>query len=437
MSKKSLVDSIEIKSPCSESWDAMNGNAKMRFCSHCDKHVNNLSELTRKQAMRLVRDSNGRLCVRYVKNPVNNQPVFAERLHQITRRAGIAAGVLGASLTLSTLAYAQGEPILVKNDEAVQTEVLNEKDTNKTENTAATISGTITDVNSAVILGAKITLTNGETKIFRTTVTNDEGFYEFKDVEAGIYDLNFESNGFEAKQISQIMLAEAENRNQDVSLDVLAMINTIPVNERMMVMGDVAFVEYRNPLHLAVSNDDFEEVQNLIIKGANVNQKDENYNNITPLFLAVENGNVELAEYLLRFGAKVNARDDNKQTPLMRLDSDASAELVNLLIKYGAKVNLTDKDGNTPLILAANSVNAEVLQVLLVGGAEPNAQNKEGQTALMNAADADNLENVRALLLAGADVNLKNKNGETAWDLTGGGEIDRLLESYGAITEDN
>lgn len=430
MSKKSLVDSIEVKSPCSESWDAMKGSASVRFCSHCEKSVNNISALTRKQAMRLVRDSGGRLCVRYVKNPVNNQPVFAERFHQITRRATIAAGVLGASLTLSTLAYAQGEPTLIKNDEAVQTEVLNDKNADKTEGAAAAIAGTVTDTNGAVIPNVAVTLTNTETKDARMVMSDENGFYKFENLASGTYNLNFGENfGFATKELSRITLAEAENLKQDVSLE--------PSGEQFVTMGVMVSVEYRSQLHQAVSNDDFEEVQNLITKGANVNQKDENYNNITPLFLAVENGNVELAEYLLRFGAKINARDDNKQTPLMRVDADASAEHVRLLIKYGAKLNLTDADGNTPLILAANSVSREVLQVLLVNGANPNAQNKEGQTALMNAALADNLESVRALLLAGADVNLKNKSGDTAWDLTGGGEIDRLLESYGAMTDNN
>ena len=65
--------------------------------------------MTRKQALKIVRESSGRICVRYIQNPVDKTPVFADRLYQITRRAGIAAGVLGASLSFSSLTYAQGE----------------------------------------------------------------------------------------------------------------------------------------------------------------------------------------------------------------------------------------------------------------------------------------------------------------------------------------
>ena len=350
MSKRSLIDSIEVKSPCSEDWNEMTGNEKVRFCSHCDLNVNNISALTRKQAMRVVRASGARLCIHYVKNPVDNSPVFADKLYQISRRAGITAGVLGASLSLSTLSYAQQEsPTLNPVNPNVQTETLNGKSTNKDEPVIAVVN-----------------------------VVNDE-----------------------------------------------------PV----MMDGIMTVVEYRTGLHRAVSNDNLEEVKNLIMRGENVNQKDENYSLITPLFLAVENGNVEIAETLLNFRAKINAKDAVKQTPLMRLDEDASIELVNVLIKYGAKINLTDKDGNTALILASRTVKPEVLRLLVNHSANLNAQNGEGRTALMEAADADNLENVRALLEAGANVNLRDKNGETALNLTTDEEIEKLLADYGAVTE--
>src|SRR5260221_14365623 len=108
MSKKSFIDSVEVKSPCTEDWEKMHGNDRFRFCSHCTKHVNNLSEMTRKEAMRFVRASGGGICIRYIKDPVTNRPIFADQLWQITRRApGLAAGVGNGSIAMSTTAYAQ------------------------------------------------------------------------------------------------------------------------------------------------------------------------------------------------------------------------------------------------------------------------------------------------------------------------------------------
>jgi len=431
MSKKSFIDSIEVKNACSEDWNEMTGNDTARFCGHCDFNVHNVSALTRKQAMRLVRDSNGRICVRYVKNPVDNKPVFADKLYQITRRAGIAAGVLGTTLALSTLAYAQGKPALNKSYSDAQTEAfLKDKDSDKDkfDGSASSFSGTITDAVGAVIPGATVTLTNLKTNESRAATTNDEGFYKFENVAAARYKVRVIAAAFK-ESVTEINVSNGEESGASLSLEA---------NEEIFVtMGIMAAVSYSNPLFEAVSNDDIEEIKDLIAKGEKVNQKDENYNFITPIFLAVENGNAEIAETLLNFGAKINTKDGNKQTPLMRLDEDASPELVNLLIKHGAKINLVDKDGNTALILASRSVKAEVLQVLINHSANINAQNSEGRTALMEAADADNLENVRALLEAGANVNLKDRDGETAFDLTTDEKIEKLLADYGAVVEND
>jgi hypothetical protein len=433
MSKNSLLDKIEVKTPCSENWDEMRGNDKTRFCSHCAFEVNNLSAMTHKEALKIVRRSDGRICVRYVKNPETNAPVFRGKLYQIGRRTGIAASVLGASLSLSSMTYAQGGidiTNIVKTDTEVSQSKKSDKDKmeSETESETTSVSGTIVDSQGAVVPNISVTLTNKETGESRVVTSSNEGFYEFKNAAPGIYTLKTADNyGFKAHSIENVNINGSDVK-QDISLDV---------SQVVMTMGDMIMVEPGSPLHKAVSSDDLDEVKDLITRGEKVNFKDENYGNITPLFLAVENGNLEITETLLNFGAKVNARDENRQTPLMRLDSDASPEIVALLIKHGAKVNAADNDGDTALILASSDSSPEVLKALAASGANVNAQNKEGQTALMNAAEEDNPENVRALIMAGANVNTKNEEGETAWDLASDEEIKKLLESHGAKVKVN
>ncbi len=440
MSKNEFLKQIEVKNHCTQDWDEMTGNEEVRFCSHCNFSVNNLSTMTRKKALKIVREAEGRICVRYVQNPVDKTPVFADRLYQITRRAGIAAGVLGASLSLSTLTYAQGEPRprLINNEtEISQTE---KTDEDKTESTAASLSGTIIDSQGNFASGVSVSLTNLKSNESFYAETNSDGFYEFKDVAEGIYKLVVLNEKGNAQIESLEILPSSENR-QDLALAPpvvnAEIISDLPSGVNFVTMGlVVSTIVYENPLSLAVSNDDIEEVKNLIAKGADVNGREKNSKNTTPLFLAVENGNAEITETLLNFGAKINARDDEKQTPLMKLDEDATPELVRLLIKHGAKINLTDKQGNTALILAVEYGRAEVLQELINNGADVNAQNNEGTTALMRAAFDDDLEKVKILLLAGANVNLKNKEGETAFEQTTDEDIEKLLESYGAVKTD-
>jgi ankyrin repeat protein len=424
MSKNEILKQLEVKNHCTEDWNEMTGNAEVRFCSHCSLHVNNLSAMTRKQALKLVRKSDGRLCVRYVQNPIDKTPVFAERFHQISRRAKIAAGILGASLSLSALTYAQGEPSLKRTNEDVKVSQPEKTDENKTENPAASISGTICDSSAAVIPGIVVSLASADNSFRATAVSNEDGFYEFKNVPAGKFNLNAEGvNGFSSFTAENISVGQNTEVKQNIQMEV------------GMVMGGLAINQSYNALSQAVADDDLELVIELIAKGADVNEKEGNSSNITPIFLAVGNGNLMIIETLLYFGAKVNVRDEERQTPLMNLDEDANAELVRLLVKHGAKVNSIDEEGNTALIHTVEYAKPEVLQELISNGARINVRNKEGETALTLAAYEDDLEKVRILLLAGADVDLKNEDGESAWDQTDSDEVKQLLESYGATAK--
>lgn len=60
-----ILARIGVASPCSVDWDTMTGDERARFCGQCEKHVYNLSEMTRKEAENLVLKSEGKTCVRF------------------------------------------------------------------------------------------------------------------------------------------------------------------------------------------------------------------------------------------------------------------------------------------------------------------------------------------------------------------------------------
>ncbi len=62
-----LVRSIRVASPCSQSWDAMEGDDRCRFCTACGQNVYNLSALTETEVENLVREKEGKLCVRFYR----------------------------------------------------------------------------------------------------------------------------------------------------------------------------------------------------------------------------------------------------------------------------------------------------------------------------------------------------------------------------------
>lgn len=62
------LDVIGVAAPCHEDWDAMHGDERQRFCDQCDKHVHNLSEMTRDQAEAFVNANPTGVCIRMVKD---------------------------------------------------------------------------------------------------------------------------------------------------------------------------------------------------------------------------------------------------------------------------------------------------------------------------------------------------------------------------------
>jgi hypothetical protein len=64
MKTNSIIDDIQIAKPCPISWDGMSGDERVRFCGDCKKHVYNIAEMTRKEAERLIVDTEGKACVR-------------------------------------------------------------------------------------------------------------------------------------------------------------------------------------------------------------------------------------------------------------------------------------------------------------------------------------------------------------------------------------
>lgn len=220
--QKSFLDSIDVKMPCNESWEEMTGNAEVRFCSHCAKDVHNISAMTRAKAAKLIKDSNGKLCVRYAKNSNGELITAPSKFTQIKRRATIAAGVLSASLTLSTLANAQSETAVPK-DTANQTQT---DKTNKpeTKQDVFTISGTVKDEDGNAASSVEITLREAATGKVRNTQSNTEGFYEFKDTAPAIYEITVLRPFYEKLEIKGTEIRENVKRDFVLKRDISSLL---------------------------------------------------------------------------------------------------------------------------------------------------------------------------------------------------------------------
>src|SRR2546422_218068 len=101
------LDRITIPEPCNADWESMIGNDQVRFCEHCNLHVTNLSNFTRRGALRLVPRPQGRLCVRSLGRPSGRVLTKGARkkLHRFGRLfSQTPPGAFTATLSLSSAA---------------------------------------------------------------------------------------------------------------------------------------------------------------------------------------------------------------------------------------------------------------------------------------------------------------------------------------------
>ena len=92
---------VEIPKPCSADWDAMEPEARSRFCAECRTRVHDLSSMTETEAERFLGDNAERedLCVSYLEN-ADGAIVFAQPriipARALLRRLPVAAGFAAA-----------------------------------------------------------------------------------------------------------------------------------------------------------------------------------------------------------------------------------------------------------------------------------------------------------------------------------------------------
>jgi len=115
MNEKNLraltLENMTIASPCSASWDDMDGDDRTRHCSSCTKNVYNLSEMSSAEAIALIAEKEGRLCVRFYHRPdgtvlTDDCPVGLRAIRSGYRKVATAAASLLALLIAGSAALA-------------------------------------------------------------------------------------------------------------------------------------------------------------------------------------------------------------------------------------------------------------------------------------------------------------------------------------------
>jgi len=201
----------------------MVGAEQIRFCTECNKHVYNLSGMTRGEAEALIASApRGRLCVRLTR-AANGTTVTADAppgIQLIWRRASpIANAVVSAMLTMASPGIAGGGQSTTAP--ASVASIIDRPDARPdTQGAACALSGTLFDSSEAVISGATLTLINEDTDGIQTATSSNEGSFRFFVLAEGLYTLKAESVGFWAVETNGLNLGKGQEQHLNITLQV-------------------------------------------------------------------------------------------------------------------------------------------------------------------------------------------------------------------------
>lgn len=188
--RKIDINNLRVAKPCPTSWESMTGDERTRHCDLCSLNVYNISAMTEKEAQKLISEREGRLCIRFYRRAdgtviTKDCPVGLRAVQKrVTRFAG---ATLAAVLGLFSISYGQEK----ESDKVKTPEVVREK--TKGTSQKIELSGTVLDINGAVIPGVRIQFIRGEDKKVLSTTTDGNGDFSFKDFPQGVYELETES----------------------------------------------------------------------------------------------------------------------------------------------------------------------------------------------------------------------------------------------------
>lgn len=234
-----LLGRVRVATPCPTSWEAMEGDDRVRFCGLCQLNVYNLSEMTRDEAASLVARTEGRLCARLYRRAdgtliTKDCPVGLAAVRRRVRRA--AAAVFAALTSFWAVAAGQQtpapgggqgqQPAVLACEGGGQLKIRRKPAAAGEE---PKLSGVALDPNGAAVPGATAKLTNELTKEEAQAVTGADGSFSFTLKAAGAYTLQLEGPGFATQRIEGVKVEAGESLTAELTLGLSTVYVTVGI----------------------------------------------------------------------------------------------------------------------------------------------------------------------------------------------------------------
>lgn len=213
----SLLERVRIASPCPANWEQMSGDERVRFCGACNLHVYNISQMSRREAMSLIRNTEGRICAKIYRRAdgtvlTRDCPVGLRAIRRRVARLATAVAVLVTTVCGNVFAVSGRRTPNTKKRGSFTDSIPSAH-----FSYTATVSGTITDPNGAPIPNATVRLTSLKTNQQRVAKANKRGEYHLFVGEFGQYTLTVEAEYFE-KSVQFLEVHLDDELRLDVSM---------------------------------------------------------------------------------------------------------------------------------------------------------------------------------------------------------------------------
>ena len=186
---------------------------------------------------------------------------------------------------------------------------------------SATVVGTVTDATGAVVVGAKVTLTESNTNISRTGQTNESGNYVFPDLPPGTYSVAVEMTGFKKQEQQNIGLLVDTTQRVDVQLQPGNVTETIEVTGAPPVLQTESADTGRkmetmvvSELPVLVSNRNYQALLALVPGTSPPTEEHSQFFNASDSLQTEVNGAPRVAN-----NYQIEGIDDNERTGLLQV----------------------------------------------------------------------------------------------------------------------
>jgi hypothetical protein len=209
-------DRLAIASPCPESWQAMSGDERTRFCLRCQKHVHDLATLEAREIEALIEATQGRFCARITRDrfgrmvtrepdvpPFHLPAALSVRSSSpiLTAMVAAAVGLTGAGWAQAPVSTLVAAPVAVFAGELAAPDPAHPAGPG-----GAVLGGRVVDDQGVSLPGATVSLRHSEEGWRFIAITDAQGRFQFRDLPSGVYEVEAALEGFDFETAAKVKL---------------------------------------------------------------------------------------------------------------------------------------------------------------------------------------------------------------------------------------